>query len=59
MYPRRVGPYSTKAKALKVLEEVVTEFALDTLIDIENAMERNQACVVEGVPRLTATTSGR
>ena len=58
MYPRRVGPYSSKEDALEVLEAVVAEFTLDTLIDILNAMERNQECVVEGVPQLAATSNG-
>jgi hypothetical protein len=59
MYPRRIGPYPSKEKALEVLEGIVAEFALDTMIDIQNAMERDQECVVEGVPRLAATVSER
>lgn len=59
LYARRVGPYSSQEKALEVLEAIVAEFTLDTLIDVENAMERDQECVVEGVPRLAAVVNER
>lgn len=55
LYPRRIGPYSSKEEALAVLNAVTAEFILDTLTTLQNDLEINQACVQEGIPALAPT----
>jgi hypothetical protein len=45
-----------QAEALKRLEQFLDEVVTVPLCAIGNAMRDNQACVVEGVPRLVGTT---
>ncbi len=52
LYPRRVGPFPSKAQALDVLEEVIAEISLGALLNLMNKMTERQACLVEGVPTL-------
>lgn len=58
LYPRRIGPYASQEDASAVHEAVLHEFELDTMTDLLNDLEDGQACVTEGVPRLTATVHG-
>lgn len=49
MYPRRIGPFSSKEEALDVLETVAYRFEVEIMTDIQNDLEHTQACVQEGV----------
>lgn len=55
MYPRRIGPFSSKEEALEVLEIVAYQFEVEILTDIENDLGSHQTCVPEGIPALTPT----
>ncbi len=55
IFPRRVGPFSTKEETVELLEGFVSEVVLGSLLDIQNGMDGNQACVAEGVRRLVAS----
>lgn len=56
MYPRRIGPFDSYEDALAVHESLVDEL-ITAFINAENDLERWQACFVEEVPRLVATSS--
>ena len=54
LYPRRVGPFPSKAKALEVLEEIISEIEVGTLCELMNEMSaQRRRYVVEGIPTLT------
>ena len=59
LYARRVGPFPTRAEALDCLEELVAEITLGAVLDLQNMMTSEQACVTEEIPRLTGRTKGR
>lgn len=61
LYPRRCGPFKTQVAACKFFEEVLGDEMLDVICNIENKMSYgpDQACVVEGVPRLAAAINER
>jgi hypothetical protein len=52
MYPRRVGPYWTKAEAINALEEFVADVYSEPFLNVMNAAQNGQAFIVEGVPIL-------
>ena len=55
MWPRRCGPFRTQAAACEFLEYVLGNELLEAFCNIENEIHGpEQACVVEGVPRLEA-----
>lgn len=54
LYPRRVGPYRTKAEAIEALEEFVSDVYAEALLNVMNAAQNGQVFVVEGVPTLNA-----
>jgi hypothetical protein len=58
LFPRRVGPFVTKEQAVALFEDFLGEIVMGPLLDVENDMRGGQVCLVEGVPRLTATTNG-
>ena len=61
LWPRRCGPFKTQAAACEFFEEMLGNELLEAFCNIENRMSHgpNQACVVEGVPRLAAVTNER
>ena len=60
LYARRIGPFSTREEALVFAENFLYEVVLGPMIDeIDNNMQDNQVCVVEGVPRLAASVIGQ
>ena len=52
LYPRRVGPFATKAEAVKMIEYVAGETILELFTNLQNNLTIDQACLVEGVPTL-------
>ncbi len=52
LYPRRIGPYATRTKALEVLAWFVADIELGQFLDLENEVKETQAYIVEGVPTL-------
>lgn len=52
LYPRRVGPYRTKADALDALEEFVDDVCAEPILNLMNAAQDGQVFMVEGVPTL-------
>ena len=57
LFPRRVGPYRTKSEAREVLEEFIGEIRLELFLNLLNAVDNPQVCVIEGVPTLKGMTS--
>lgn len=58
MYPRRVGPFATQEEACGLLEDFLHDL-VEPFGNLERDLDRpEQSCVVEGVPRLAATTKG-
>ena len=55
LYPRRVGPFSSKARAVELLEEFLGEVVMGPLCETGNTVRDKQVCVVEGMPRLAAS----
>ncbi len=53
LFPRRVGPYRTKADARDVLEDFMTDVRLELFMNLLNDTSGTpQVLVVEGVPTL-------
>ena len=52
LYPRRVGPYRTKADALDALEEFLSDVYAEPFLNLMNATQDDRVFVVEGVPTL-------
>ena len=61
LYPRRVGPFPTRAEALDCFEDLPAEIILEPLLNLQNELAGgpSQRCVIEGVPTLTGRTNGR
>ncbi len=59
LYPRRVGPFATRAAALDRIEAMLAQFVTEPLTELQNDLAEGQTCVVEGVPRLTGRTRSR
>ncbi len=58
MYSRRCGPFESQDEACGFLEDFMYGEVLEAFCNIENELKTpEQACVVEGVPRLAATTN--
>lgn len=58
MYPRRYGPFATQQEACGLLEDFLHDL-VEPFSNLDRDLDRpEQTCVIEGVPRLTATTSG-
>ena len=58
MYPRRCGPFETQEDALEFLEAFLSDVATDPFCELDNRVRTPQLCMVEGIPRLAATTNG-
>ncbi|MFY4730243.1 hypothetical protein [Nitrospira sp. BLG_2] len=59
MYPRRYGPFATQEKACALLEDFLHDL-VEPFANLDNELDRpEQGCVIEGMPRLAATTDGR
>src|SRR5687767_8074737 len=55
LYPRRVGPFPSKAKALDVLEDLISGIEVTMLCELMNEMSvQHRRYVVEGISTLTA-----
>lgn len=54
LYPRRVGPFPSKAVALAVLEDFILTCDREVLCELQNSMDGNSVYVIESVPTLTA-----
>lgn len=52
LYPRRVGPYRTKADAIEALEEFLSDVYSEPFLNLMNATQDDRVFVVEGVPTL-------
>lgn len=59
LYPRRVGPYRSKADAVDALEEVLYDIETQALCELHNSMGAHRVYVIEGVPTLTARQAER
>ncbi len=61
LYPRRVGPFSTRVEALNCLNELLAEIILEPLLALQNQLAggANRRYIVEGVPTLTGAEPGR
>ena len=59
LYPRRVGPFPTRAGALECLETLLSEITLGALLDMQNEIQEEHACVcvTEEIPTLTGRTT--
>jgi hypothetical protein len=54
LFPRRVGPFGSKAEALGMLEKVLSTIDSQVLFEFQNVLRGESVCVIEGVPTLTA-----
>ena len=61
LYPRRVGPFSTRAEARECFEDLLGEITLEPLLNLKNDLEGGMRgrYVIEGVPTLTGAEPGR
>ena len=59
LYPRRIGPYRTKERAIDVWEEFIAEVELELFTNLHNDMDPTQAYVVEGIPLLMGDAQGK
>ena len=60
LYPRRVGPFPTRAEALDCVEELLAVIILEPLLNLQNELSgSSRRCVIEGVPTLTGLAKGR
>jgi hypothetical protein len=61
LYPRRVGPFPTRAEALDCFGDLLAEIILDPLLNLQNKLAdgSNRRYVIEGVSTLTGRTKGR
>jgi len=57
LYPRRVGPYRTKALAIDAFEDFVADVSSEPLLNLLNATQDDRVFMVEGVPTLTGRPS--
>ncbi len=59
MYPRRYGPFATQQDACGLLEDFLHDL-MEPFSNLDRVLDRpEQTCLVEGVPRLVATTNER
>jgi hypothetical protein len=59
MYPRRYGPFATQEEACAFLEDFLHDL-VEPFSNLDNELDRpEQSCVIEGMPRLAATTDRR
>lgn len=54
LYPRRVGPFRSKAAAVATLESFINMVEVEVLCDLQNAMDGDTVYVIEGIPTLRA-----
>ena len=52
LYPRRVGPYTTKRTAIDALEVTLAGVIQEPLLEMEADITNTQVYVVEGIPML-------
>jgi hypothetical protein len=58
LFPRRVGPYRTKAEASEVLEDFIAEIRIELFLNLMNDVSgTQQVFVVEGAPTLNGRPS--
>jgi hypothetical protein len=61
LYPRRVGPFPTRAEARERFEDLLAEIILEPLLALQNDLAGGAQgrYVIEGVPTLTGRKTGR
>ena len=57
LFPRRCGPFETREKTVAVLDQFLSKLVPDALCELQNDMALRY--VIEGIPRLTATSNER
>jgi hypothetical protein len=61
LYPRRIGPFPTRAEARECFEDLLAEIILEPLLNLQNDLASGPRgrYAIEGVPTLTRLTKGR
>lgn len=54
LFPRRCGPFATRGEAVETLDRFLSDLVPGALCELGNELGHG-ACVVEGVPPVTAT----